>query len=122
MPLPPSGSREELHLRRIDLRGYQREDGMFEIDAHMVDTKSHPFQRWGEAAPASPGTALHDMWVRIVVDPDFVVRDIVAVTDASPYSACPEATAAMAVMKGERIGAGWTRNTPAIPSGRGSIP
>ena len=40
MPLPPSVPRDELHLRRIELRGYRRADGLYDIEAHMVDTKT----------------------------------------------------------------------------------
>ena len=40
MPLPPSVPREELHLRRIELRGYRRQDGRYDIEARMVDTKT----------------------------------------------------------------------------------
>ena len=42
MPLPPSVAREELHLRRIELRGYRRVDGLYDVEARMVDTKSEP--------------------------------------------------------------------------------
>jgi Protein of unknown function (DUF2889) len=40
MPLPASVPRDELHLRRIELRGYRRHDGLYDIEAHMVDTKA----------------------------------------------------------------------------------
>lgn len=41
MPLPPSVPRDELQLRRIELRGFRRGDGLYDIEARMVDTKTH---------------------------------------------------------------------------------
>lgn len=107
MSLPPSLPREELHLRRIELRGYRRQDGLYDIEAHMVDTKA------GELTLADgrllpPGDPLHDMWIRLVVDEELNVIDIVAATDASPFGVCREATATLQTMRGLRIGAGWS--------------
>jgi Protein of unknown function (DUF2889) len=42
------------------------------------------------------------MWIRLVVDEDLVIHDIVAVTDASPQAACPEAAATLLQLKGAR--------------------
>lgn len=107
MPLPESTPRTELHHRRIDMRGYRRDDGLFDIEGHVVDTKTYDMHRDDDnATPA--GSPLHDMWIRLVVDEDLVVRDIVAVTDASPYPICREAVAPMTRIIGERIKAGWT--------------
>ena len=41
MPLLPPVPRDELHLRRIELRGYRRADGLYDVEARMVDTKTH---------------------------------------------------------------------------------
>ena len=106
MPLPDSPHRTELHLRRIEMRGFRRDDGLYEIDGRVVDTKNTAVKLDGRERAA--GDAIHDMWVRLVVDEHLVVRDVVAVTDASPYAACPEAVTAMRVIVGERIRAGWS--------------
>jgi len=107
MPLPASIAREELHLRRIELRGYRREDGLYDIEARMTDTKSQDLElEHRQALPA--GAPLHDMWMRLVVDEDLTVHDAVASTDAAPFAVCPEATAVLGPLKGMRIGAGWT--------------
>lgn len=109
MPLPLSTERELLHIRQIALRGYRRADGLYDIEGRVTDTKEHPLRRPATDVDVPPGTALHDMWVRLVVDEDLVIRDIVVVTDASPQAACPEATATLMQLKGARIGPGWTR-------------
>jgi hypothetical protein len=106
MALPESKGRTELHLRRIEMRGYRRDDGLYEVDGRVTDTKSNPLtlEHRGDIPPGAP---VHDMWVRLVLDEDLVVRDIVAATDAAPYDECPEAVAAMKSMIGAQIRAGW---------------
>lgn len=106
MPLPASPNRTELHLRSIEMRGYRRDDGLFEIDGRVIDTKSHPIRIDGRER--APGEAIHDMWIRLVVDEALVVRDLYAVTDASPFGVCREAVAPMQAIVGERIRPGWS--------------
>jgi len=107
MPLPPSVPRDELHLRSIQLRGFRRSDGLYDIEARMVDTKVGEITL-GDGRVLPPGESLHDMSVRLTVDEDLNVIDIVACTDASPFSICPEATGTLQAVKGLRIGGGWT--------------
>jgi len=107
MPLPSSPDRTELHLRRIEMKGYRRNDGLYEIDGRVTDTKSEQVTL-DERGPVPPGEPIHDMWVRLVVDEDLVVKDLLAVTDSSPYDVCREAVAPMARIIGERIKPGWS--------------
>jgi hypothetical protein len=107
MPLPPSMERSEIHQRGIELRGYRRVDGLYDIEARMVDTKASDLTL--EAGRVVPqGEPIHDMSIRIVVDEDLTVIDIVASTDASPFGICREATRALEAMKGRRIATGWS--------------
>jgi hypothetical protein len=107
MPLPASRQRTELHLRRIEIRGFQRVDGLYEIEGRVLDTKSQAISTYsGEEIAA--GEPIHDMWVKLVVDEALMVKDIVAVTDASPYPVCREAVGAMKRIIGERIKPGWS--------------
>lgn len=108
MPLPASVPRDELHLRRIELRGYRRVDGLYDVEAHMVDTKTEALIVGGGRV-LSPGEPVHDMSIRLVVDEDFNVMDVLACTDASPHGVCREATSTLQSLKGLRIGPGWSR-------------
>ena len=109
MPLPPSPNRVEIHHRRIDMHGYQRDDGLYEIDARVVDRKTHAVQPPGTGTIVPPGSPVHDMSVRILINSRLDILDIVAVTDSSPYAVCIEAAPTLARLKGARIGPGWTR-------------
>ena len=108
MPLSPSAAREHLHTRALEFRGFRRDDGLFDIEAHMSDVKTYGFknEHRGEIKPGEP---LHDMWLRLTLDEDFVVHDIEAVTAAGPYAICPEAAAGYTRMIGQRVSAGWSR-------------
>jgi len=108
MPLPPCVPREALHLRRIELRGFRRVDGLYDIEAHMVDTKTEPLTVGGGRIVA-PGEAVHDMSIRLVLDADLNVLEILASTDASPHGICQGATSTLQCMKGLRIGPGWSK-------------
>ena len=43
MSLPEPKKRKPIHPRAIDYRGYQREDNLWDIEAHMTDTKNLPY-------------------------------------------------------------------------------
>ena len=107
MPLPPPLPRDELHLRRIEMRGYRRHDGLYDMEARITDTKTEPMDLSEKTVPA--GAPIHDMWLRLVVDEDLTVHDVLAVIDASPFPICPEAVGSLAAIKGLRIGPGWSR-------------
>lgn len=107
MPLPASPHRTEIHLRSVEMRGYRRDDGLYEIDGRVVDTKSEPITLLSGEVRAA-GAPIHDMSVRLLVDGDLVVHDVIAVTDATPFPVCAEAAGAMRAIVGERIQAGWS--------------
>ena len=122
MPLPESPARTELHIRRIEMRGYRRDDGLFEIDGRVVDTKTYPVHGNGSRNDTPAGAPIHDMWVRLVVDEDLLVKDLLAVTDASPFDVCREAVAPMAKIIGERIKPGWSNPSSTSHNPQGSAP
>jgi hypothetical protein len=85
MPLPvPEVERELLHTRRVRYEGYKRADGLWDIEAHLSDVKSHDFHLATGVRRA--GQAVHDMWVRITIDRSFTIVDAVAASDAVPYA------------------------------------
>jgi len=89
------------------MRGYLRRDGLYDIEAHIRDTKTSTLTLSEKTVAA--GAAIHEMWLRLVVDEELTVHDIIAVTDASPFPLCGEAASALEAIKGLRIGPGWSR-------------
>jgi len=90
------------------MQTYAREDGLYDVEARLVDRKPFPFRRMSSPEPLPAGQALHDLWIRMTVDEDCVVRDIVAASDTTPWQLCKEATSTLRVLIGERIARGWS--------------
>jgi hypothetical protein len=105
----PDPSREELHFRRIDMRGYRRGDGLYELEGRVTDRKPGDYMlaRGGRLVPA--GQAVHDMGVRLVFDDHLVIQGVTTFTDAAPYDQCPEGGRALESLIGVRMTSGWSR-------------
>lgn len=82
--LPETGPREALHRRAIDIRGFRREDGNYDIEGHLVDTKAFDFKLAAGLRPA--GQPVHGMWLRITVNRDLVIVDAAAAMDHVPFA------------------------------------
>jgi len=108
MPLSAPAEREDYHQRRYDFRGFRRTDGLWDIEGRITDTKSYGFANY-DRDYVEAGEPLHDMEVRITVGDDFVVRDIEAVTESSPFNVCPAVAANYRKLIGQRMGSGWRR-------------
>lgn len=113
-------AREELHHRQIDLRFYQRSDGLFEVVGRLVDTKSEPIRLQLAEADTPPGTPIHDISVSLVVDEDLLVHDAWASMDSTPFSICPGATLTLAPLKGLSMTRGWNREVRRLLGGAAS--
>lgn len=102
-----SSGRRLLHTRRISCQGFLRDDGGFEVEAHLQDTSEQDTALLFKSLRA--GQLLHEMRVSMILDPDLVVRDLRAVSDVTPAPECPEAARVYANLRGLRVGAGFTR-------------
>lgn len=108
MPLPPPVDREPIHTRRIHFNGYERKDGLFDIEAYLTDTKSYEFSNSWRGS-IRPGEALHEMLLRVTVDEEMTIHDVEAATENSPFALCPDITPNYKRLIGVRIGPGWRK-------------
>jgi len=108
MPLPPPTASREVHHRTIDMRAFAREDGLFDVEARLVDRKPFDYLRPSSPLPVPAGAPLHDLWVRLTVDGEFTVRGVEASSDVTPWTLCKEAEGALQVLIGERLARGWS--------------
>lgn len=106
-------TREELHFRRIDMRGWRRGDGLYEVEGRVVDRKPHDFENASDTRVVPANEPIHDMGVRVVFDENLVVHDVLTFTDAAPYATCPEGGRALKTLKGVRMVSGWSREVRA---------
>ncbi len=92
MPLSlPSVERKRMHLRSIRLEGFKRVDGLWEIEAHLVDTKDQDYPL--SSGLIRPGEPVHEMSVRVTIDDQFNILAAEASTDAAPFMGTCEAIA-----------------------------
>ncbi len=114
--LTPPAPRKLMHRRQIECTGYRREDGLWDIEGHLVDTKSYDLNDL-DRGPAPAGQPLHEMWLRLTVDDDLKVAAVEATTVWGPYHMCGDITPNFQVLKGLSIKAGWTQKTRELLGG-----
>ena len=83
MPLPTPASRKLMHTRAIECCGYEREDGLWDIEGHLTDVKNHDFALLTGVRRA--GLPVHDMSIRLTIDTSFTIVHATAVSDRVPY-------------------------------------
>ena len=106
MPLPEPAPRRHLHTRTITCEGFERDDGLFDIEGRIVDQKTYATEEPYRGARA-PGAHVHDMQVRLTLDREMTVRAIAVTTNDAPYDVCPSVSPGYQKLVGARIGAGW---------------
>jgi hypothetical protein len=86
----------------VRYEGYIRDDGLFDIEARIVDVKDHDCTLLSGVRPA--GEPVHDMRVRVTIDRQFVIRAIETSTDAMPYpGGCDDIDAAYRKLVGTSL-------------------
>jgi hypothetical protein len=106
MPLPAPQPRSHLHTRSVVFRGYHREDGLWDIEAELSDTKTYPLER-SERGLMPPGTPVHGMAIRATVDDTMTIREIASSMDSTPFDECQRGKDPMQQMVGVTMGPGW---------------
>lgn len=107
MALSAPSDRVPSHTRRLEIRGYERADGLWDIEGHLTDTK--PFDYYDDDRPRKKDEPIHDMWLRLTIDEDLRVHAAEAHTAAGPYGICAEINPNFAALAGLTIGPGWSR-------------
>lgn len=108
VPLPPASPRRLSHTRTVVYRGYDREDGLWDIEAELTDVKPYTFEVPNER-PFPAEEPIHGLSIRITLDDQFVIHDIVSSMDDIPHPECAGAPVHMHRLKGQRMGAGWRK-------------
>ena len=111
MSLPQSVEREHLHSRRVSCDAFQRADGLWDIDGHMTDVKHYRVEANEEGRSVEAGEPYHDMSIRITIDKQFLIHEVHASMQATPFKMCPKITNAFKRLEGTRLGPGWHRKT-----------
>ncbi|CCG08003.1 DUF2889 domain-containing protein [Pararhodospirillum photometricum] len=107
MPLPPPlAPRAPLHHRRIDCQGFERSDGLWDIEGRLIDTKAYSFPNH-DRGTIHAGDPVHDLSLRLTIDVGLTIHAAEAVIDASPFCGCPDIASAYGALVGLTIGPGF---------------
>jgi hypothetical protein len=117
MPLSEPAGRKPMHTRHVECRGYLRDDGLWDIEGHLTDTKPFDIPSHDRGGQIPAGEPLHEMWIRLTVDTDLTVHGVEVCTDHGPYAICGDIVDNFQVLKGLTIKPGWTQKTRALLGG-----
>lgn len=104
-----------LHTREIICKGYQRSDGLFDIEGRLLDLTNEPTDLPFHRVPS--GGAIHDMRLVMTLDSEMVIVSITALTATGASQFCGEAAAAYSRLVGLKIAAGFKQKMKAIVGG-----
>ncbi len=108
MPLENADkSRRLMHRRSIECDGFLRDDGLWEVEAWLRDTK--PFSQSASRFrdELAPGDPVHDIGLRLAIDDTMTIREAEAMMRGTPYPTCIDVEPILGRLVGERIGPGW---------------
>ncbi|MBC5786347.1 DUF2889 domain-containing protein [Ramlibacter sp. USB13] len=107
--LPPAVPRRPIHTRKTTFEGFLREDGLWDIDCTLSDTKSVPIQM-RERGLLPAGEPVHLLRVRLTVDDGFTIRAVETAAIHAPFDECQvPADAPMQKLVGLTMGPGWRK-------------
>ena len=81
---PPVSPRQLIHTRQIATQVYLREDGLWDLEATLLDTKGKDFHLSSEIR--AKGEAIHDMTLCITIDDKFNILAAKTSAKAVPYN------------------------------------
>ena len=105
MPLSPSEPRRQIHARTVFCVGYRRDDGLWDVEATMVDAKSYPIRN--DFRSIKPGAPFHEMQMRLCLDDALLIHGVDTSIDAAPHRVCPSIAPNFQRLVGLRIEAGF---------------
>jgi len=108
MPLSKPAPRKHIHTRDIKCLGFERDDGLWDIEGRLTDTKTYSFDNHDRGGIAA-GEHIHDMLIRLTLTGDMVVEAAEASTESSPFSIRGDVTEAFSKLVGLKVGRGWRK-------------
>jgi hypothetical protein len=82
-PVTPSTPRRLMHRRAFDVQVFARDDGLFDVEASLTDTKTHDVPLAGVTRKA--GDPIHDMRLLLTVDAALSITAATSQTHWMPY-------------------------------------
>ncbi|MFK8331064.1 DUF2889 domain-containing protein [Pseudomonas sp. BJa5] len=99
--------RRLLHTRQVVCTGFERDDGLFDIEGRLLDTKGVDTDFPYGTIPANG--VLHYMRITMTIDEEMVIRQFKAVSEQAPTPVCGQINRAYGALVGLRIGPGFKK-------------
>jgi Protein of unknown function (DUF2889) len=116
MPLSPPVSRQLRHRRTIRAEAFERDDGLWDIEACLTDHKPRDVALAPGVRPN--GLPIHELWLRITIDRKLTVVDAEASSDWVPYPGhCEAANPAYRALIGLNLRDDFRRNVRRLFAG-----
>jgi hypothetical protein len=110
MPLSPPVSRQLRHRRAIRLEAFERDDGLWDIEACLTDEKPRDVHLASGVRPN--GLPIHELWLRITIDRKLTIVDAEASSEWAPYGGqCAESNPAYRSLIGLNLLQNFRRET-----------
>lgn len=114
--LPEAAPREAIHERNVVTTGFLRADGLWDIEAVLVDRKTYASTTTDGQSRAA-GEPVHHLQIRLTIDDTLTVRAAVAAMPNTPYRECGAAGTPVSGLVGVRIGRNWRQEIEAAMGG-----
>ncbi|MEA3116828.1 MAG: hypothetical protein QOI13_98 [Paraburkholderia sp.] len=116
MPLTQPVSRQLRHRRAIRAEAFERDDGLWDIEACLTDHKPRDVALGPGIRPG--GLPIHELWLRITIDRKLTVVDAEASSDWVPYPGhCEASNPAYRALVGLNLLNDFRRNTRRLLAG-----
>jgi hypothetical protein len=116
MSLSSPVSRQLRHRRAIRLEAFERDDGLWDIEACLTDEKPRDVQLASGVRPN--GLPIHELWLRITIDRELSIVDSEASSIWAPYGRlCAESNSAYRKLIGLNLLRSFRREANAVLRG-----
>ena len=116
MALATPAPRKHIHTRNIAFQGYLRDDGLWDIEAELLDRREYDYVARDQSRHAAPST-VHNMLLRVTLDDHMVIQAITSSMATTPFGECSQAADPLQKLVGARLGGGWRRTIDAAMGG-----
>jgi Protein of unknown function (DUF2889) len=89
-------------------QGFDREDGLWDIEAELTDVKTYGFEVPNER-PFPAKEPIHGLKIRVTIDNEMVVQNIATSMETIPHPECAGAPHGMPRLIGCAMGPGWRK-------------
>lgn len=109
MPLSPPAPRTHLHTRQVICQGFEREDGLWDIEGQIIDTKTYDFPNEDRGGWVRAGEPVHHMSLRVTIDARLTIVAAEAVMEFTPFALCPSIAPSFSGLAGLSLGPGFKK-------------